>query len=381
MKNQEMSWQIGTLPYNVEIETKGVLKKLAKAHRALAELKGVAQTIPRQDILINTLTFQEAKDSSEVENIVTTHDELYKSSLGLEKLVSPSAKEVQNYISAIKRGFNIVKKTQLLTTNHIIEIQEVLEKNNAGLRKVPGTNLKNQQTGEVVYEPPQSAKEIKELMQNLEIFINQNDFVDYDPIVKMAIIHFLFESIHPFYDGNGRTGRIINILYLVLNDLLDIPILYLSGYIIKNKAKYYELLQGVRDEERWEEWLLFMITAVEETSYETMGLVNTIKTEMMSMKVTLRDNYKFYSQELLNHLYKQPYTKIEFLMDDLRVSRVTASGYLNKLAKDGVLHKQKLGKTNYYINLQLMKALGLQNNKYGPVIHASLSFLHQIIQV
>lgn len=173
-----------TLPYDVEIETKKVLKKLAGAHRALAELKGVAQTIPRQDILINTLTLQEAKDSSEVENIVTTHDELYRGSLGLERLISPSTKEVQNYISAIKRGFKIVKKTQLLTTNNIIEIQELLEKNKAGLRKVPGTNLKNQQTGEVVYEPPQSAKEIETLMQNLEVFINDNSLIDYDPIVK-----------------------------------------------------------------------------------------------------------------------------------------------------------------------------------------------------
>lgn len=352
-----MSWKPSELPYDVDFETKAVLKQLAGSHRALAELKGVAQTIPRQDILINSLTLQEAKDSSEVENIVTTHDELYKGSLGLDKFVSPAAKEVQNYVAALKRGYTIVVERKVLTTNIIIEIQSVLEENNAGLRKVPGTTLKNQQTGEVVYEPPQEHETIKSLMYNLEVFINHEGLTDLDPIVKMAIIHFQFESIHPFYDGNGRTGRIINILYLVLNDLLDIPILYLSRYIIKNKAEYYHLLQDVRDNDSWEDWILFMLKAVEETSYSTISLVNTIKHEMQTMKNVLRENYKFYSQELLNHLFKQPYTKIEFLQKELDISRVTASGYLNKLAEDGVLHKHKLGKTNYYINLKLMDTL------------------------
>ena len=352
-----MSWKPSYLPLEKDLETKVVLKSLASAHRALAELKGIAQTIPKQEILINTLTLQEAKDSSEVENIVTTHDELYKSSLGLDKFVSPAAKEVQNYIAAIKRGFAIVSENKVLTINNIIEIQEILEENNAGFRKVPGTSLKNQQTGKVVYEPPQSAREIKELMENLEIFINDNSLTDYDPIVKMAIIHFQFESIHPFYDGNGRTGRIINILYLVLSNLLEIPILYLSRSIIRNKNAYYQKLQDVRDNDSWDEWLLYMINAVEETAYETLRLVNNIKCEMMKMKNILRTNYKFYSQELLNHLFKQPYTKIEFLQKDLGISRVTASNYLNKLAKDEVVFKYKLGKTNYYINVALMSAL------------------------
>lgn len=352
-----MSWKPTDLPYNVEYETKAVLKKLVGAHRALAELKGVALTIPRQDILINTLTLQEAKDSSEVENIVTTHDELFKGSLGLDNLVSPATKEVQNYVSALKRGYGLVLKNKVLTTNNIIEIQEALEKNNAGLRKVPGTTLKNQQTGEVVYEPPQEYMQIRDLMANLEIFMNNDALTDLDPIVKMAIIHFQFESIHPFYDGNGRTGRIINILYLVLNDLIDIPILYLSRYIIRNKAKYYALLQDVRDKGNWEEWILFMLSAVEETAYDTIRLVNVIKKEMQEMKNILRDNYKFYSQELLNHLFKQPYTKIEFLQNELGVTRITAASYLNQLAEDKVLFKHKLGKTNYYINTKLMDAL------------------------
>lgn len=355
-----MSWKPSNLPYDNELETNKVLKKLASAHRALAELKGLAHTIPKQEVLSNTLVLQEAKDSSEVENIVTTHDELYKGSLGLEKFVSPATKEVQNYVAAIKRGFEIVSKNKILSINHIIEIQEILEKNKAGFRKLPGTNLKNSQTGEIVYEPPQGAKDIKDLMTNLELFINDNSLTDYDPIVKMAIIHFQFESIHPFYDGNGRTGRIINILYLVLNDLLEIPILYLSRYIIQNKTSYYKLLQNVRDKSEWEDWLLYMITAVEETSHDTIRLVNTIKKEMSEMKKVLRDNYKFYSQELLNHLFQQPYTKIEFLQNDLGVSRVTASLYLNTLAEDNVVLKYKLGKTNYYINKVLMDSLKLE---------------------
>lgn len=352
-----MNWKPSILPYAVDFETKPVLKKLSVAHRALAELKGVALTIPRQDVLISTLTLQEAKDSSEVENIVTTHDELFKGSLGLDNFVTPATKEVQNYVSALKRGFDLVLKNKMLTINNIIEIQEVLERNNAGIRKIPGTVLRNQLTREVVYEPPQEYDQIRELLANLEIFINNASLTDLDPIVKMAIIHFQFESIHPFYDGNGRTGRILNLLYLVLNDLLDIPILYLSGYIIRNKVHYYSLLQGVRDQGNWEAWILFMLNAVEKTAYETIILVKAIKKEMQEMQNLLRENYKFYSQDLLNHLFQQPYTKIEFLQNELGVTRITAATYLNQLAEDKVLFKHKLGKTNYYINMKLMDVL------------------------
>lgn len=354
-----MIWKPRPLPYDYDMETNKVLKKLAGTHRALAELKGMALSIPRQEIIINTLVLQEAKDSSEVENIVTTHDELYKSSLALDTFVSPAAKEVNNYVEALKKGFNIVKEKQLLTTHHIIEIQEILEKNKAGLRKLPGTNLKNLQTGEVVYTPPQDIQEIKTLMENLAVFMNDSQFIDYDPLVKMAIIHFQFESIHPFYDANGRTGRIINILYLVLQGLLDIPILYLSRYIIQHKSEYYKLLQAVREQDAWEAWLLFMLDAVESTSKETIKLITAIKNQMMVMKNTLRDNYKFYSQELLNHLFKQPYTKIEFLVEDLQISRVTASSYLNQLAMDGVILKHKMGRNNYYVNESLVHIISL----------------------
>ena len=352
-----MKWQPTNLPYEKNLDTIAILKKLAVAHRSLAELKGIAQSIPKQEVLINTLALQEAKDSSEVENIVTTHDELYKSSLFVNQYISPQSKEVQNYVAALKRGFEIVKSKQVLTVNGILEIQEVLEKNNAGLRKVPGTNLKNQKTGEIVFEPPQNATAIKELMANLEKFINDPSMSDYDPIVKMAIIHFQFESIHPFYDGNGRTGRIINILYLVLSELLDLPILYLSRYIIQHKIDYYRLLQTVRTDDTWEEWILFMLDAVDQTAKQTIELIQAIKQVMMKLKNELRENYKFYSQELLNHLFKQPYTKIEFLMTELNISRVTAGAYLNLLTENKLLIKHKIGKSNYYINWQLMDIL------------------------
>jgi len=348
------------LPITNEIETKIVLKKLASAHRALAELKGVANSIPRQDILINTLGLQEAKDSSEVENIVTTHDELYKTSIGITKKINLETKEVKNYVAALKRGYQLVKEKHVLTTNLILEIQAVLEQNNAGLRKLPGTSLKNQQTGEVVYEPPQNAQEIIALMNNLEVFINDASNSDLDPLIKMAVIHFQFESIHPFYNGNGRTGRIINILYLILENLLEIPVLYLSKFIIRNKGDYYKYLQGVRDQNDWESWLLFMLDAIEVISYETIHTINSIKNAMAKYKIELRDNYKFYSQDLLNHLFNQPYTKIEFLMDELSISRITASSYLNQLAEDNLLIKQKEGKYNYYINSFLLEALGVR---------------------
>jgi Fic family protein len=345
------------LPLDWDVETKTVLKSLPSAHAALAELKGIASTMPNQSILINTLGLQEAKDSSAIENIITTHDDLYKSELNLDSYKSLNAKEVQNYIAATKTGFDLISKTGLLTNRTVLKIQEVLEGNKAGFRKLPGTALKNASTGEIIYTPPQDPEEIKDLISNLEKFINDKESSDFDPLVKMAIIHYQFESIHPFYDGNGRTGRIINILYLIQEKLQDLPILYLSSYIIKNKSDYYRLLQEVRTKNNWEEWLLFMIKAVDQTSRETIDLIIKIRELMMNYKRTLRDNYKFYSQDLLNNLFKHPYTKIEFIQRDLNVSRITAANYLNQLADDKLLTKKKLGTANYYINDPLFKLL------------------------
>ncbi len=351
------TWGLTELPLNVDLETKKVLKALPKAHAALAELKGIASTIPNQNILIHTLGLQEAKDSSAIENIITTHDDLYKSELNFEAFKSLQAKEVQNYIAAQKKGFELITKTGLLTNKTILQIQEVLEDNKAGFRKLPGTALKNAATGERIYTPPQDYDEILRLMANLERYINDAEMQDCDPLIKMAIIHFQFESIHPFYDGNSRTGRIINILYLILERLQTLPILYLSNYIIKNKSDYYRYLQKVRDENLWEEWVLFMIKGVEQTSKETIELIVKIKELMLHYKHKLRDNYKFYSQDLLNNLFQHPYTKIEFVVNDLGVSRLTAANYLNKLAEDKMLRKEKLGTGNYYINEDLFLLL------------------------
>lgn len=354
------SEKLKKLPLIQDIETKKVLKKLASTHRALAELKGIVSSIPNENILINTLGLQEAKDSSAIENIITTHDDIFKAELNLDGFKSLNAKEVQNYISALKKGFGLISKNKILTNNDIISIQSELEKNNAGFRKVPGTALKNATTGEIVYTPPQDYDTILDLMTNLEQYINDKSMSEFDTLVKMAIIHYQFESIHPFYDGNGRTGRIINVLYLVMNDLLNLPVLYLSRYITEHKADYYKLLQEVRETDNWENWVLYMLDSVEQIAKETIVLIGKIRDLIYEYKNLLRNNYKFYSQELLNNLFKHPYTKIEFIENDLGVSRITASKYLNQLAKDKILKKEKLGTGNYYINEKLIKILTLK---------------------
>lgn len=358
-----MGWKLENLPLKEDLESKAVLRKVALARSALAELKGIAPTIPNEVILINTLSLQEAKDSSEVENIITTHDELYRSQLNLKAIESIAAKEVQNYVSALKMGFERVVKKQVLTSNDIKDIQKILECNEAGFRTVPGTKLENEATKQVVYTPPQDPKEIKDLMSNLEAYINDNSMCDMDPLIKMAIIHHQFESIHPFYDGNGRTGRIINILYLALNELLELPILYLSRYVIQHKNDYYKLLQGVRDHNEWEAWILFILDAVEKTSRQTIALIQEMKHLMQDFKIELRANYKFYSQDLLNNLFKHPYTKISFIQEDLKVSRPTASMYINQLAEDGLVEMLKVHKTKYYINKRLFDLL-LKERKF-----------------
>lgn len=348
--------KIPTLPLERDLETKAVLKQATAAHRRLAELKGVARTIPNESILISTLTLQEAKDSSAIENIITTHDELFKAELLIEQLRSPGAKEVQNYAYALRTGFELVRRNKILTDNHILEIQEGLEQNRAGYRRVPGTALKNQQTGETVYTPPQDYDTINRLMQNLSVFINDDSLSDLDPLVKLAIVHHQFESIHPFYDGNGRTGRIINILYLVIKDLLDLPVLYLSRYIIENKADYYRLLQAVRDTGDWEEWVIFMLRGVEETAVQTIFLIEQIRGMMAAYKQRLRSELpKLYSQDLLNNMFRHPYTKIEFVEKELGVTRKTAASYLRKLVEKDYLKLLKIGRSNFYLNEPLFE--------------------------
>lgn len=349
-----MKYNLKPLPPKVELETKAVLKKASAAHRYLAELKGMAKTIPNENILINTLALQEAKDSSAIENIITTHDEMYKAQLFQEMFISASAKEVSRYANALINGFQLVRKNKILTENFIHEIQVILEKNDAGYRRLPGTILINEKTGETVYTPPQDYNTIVSLMSNLVLYMNDNKIHDIDPLIKMAVIHYQFESIHPFYDGNGRTGRIINILYLVLNELLNIPILYLSRYIIQYKGDYYRLLQMVRETGKWEEWILYILEGVEQTSKATIELIVNIRKLMQEYKQGIRSKlHKVYSQDLLNNLFRHPYTKIEFVMNDLQVTRLTATRYLELLVSNGFLTKEKIGRSNFYINTPL----------------------------
>ena len=356
----EHSYHIPHLPLPFDIETKAVMKQLIFANRKLAELRGVAQTIPNENILISTLTLQEAKDSSLVENIVTTQDDLYKEESGLQQTVTnASAKEVLDYRAAILRGFDLVRSKKILTCNIICQIQQELEHNRAGFRALPGTMLKRGD-GEVVYTPPQTGDEVRQLMDNLENFINNDTLTDIDPLVKVAIVHHQFESIHPFYDGNGRTGRIINILLLVIYDLLDLPILYLSRYITHNKGSYYQLIQAIRDKSddnanEWEQWVLFILKGIEETADNTISLIKQISNLMNQYKKVLRPLFvKQYKHELLNNLFNHPYTKIEFVERDMMVSRQTASKYLDMITQTGLLQKIKMGKENYYINTKLV---------------------------
>jgi Fic family protein len=333
-----------------------ILRKLASASRSLAELKGVAASMPNQAILVNTLGLQEAKDSSAIENIVTTNDELFREAAMPEDAASPATKEVVRYRQALRVGYEAVATTGMLTNQHILRIQAELELNDAGFRKLPGTALKASD-GRVVYTPPQDHHTIVDLMSDLERFINDDVPLDVDPLIRMALIHHQFESIHPFYDGNGRTGRIINVLYLMQQRLLDSPVLYMSRHIVRTKSDYYRLLQAVREDDAWEEWVLYMLTAVEQTAAASVAMIQAMKMLLFDYKHRIRANYKFYSQDLINNLFSHPYTKIEFMQQELKVSRLTATKYLDKLAEDGFLLKSKVGRHNYYINVPLYRIL------------------------
>lgn len=355
-------YRIPLLPLQIDLESVEVLRQVNRANKALAELKGLAGTIPNEHILISTLTLQEARKSSEVENIVTTQDDLFQADLQLRHALSSNVKEVLNYREAIQYGFDAIRKDKLITNNKLKRVQELLEENRAGFRTVPGTSLKNTQ-GKVVYTPPQDGSDIVRYMENLEAFINDAEQSSLDPLIKMAIIHHQFESIHPFYDGNGRTGRILNILYLVVSGLLDLPILYLSRYITQYKADYYHYIQAIRDAggdntQAWEDWILFILRGVEQTAVETIQLVRGIGELMAIYKVKLRNEFgSRYTHELLNNLFFHPYTKIGFIQEALGVQRKTATSYLNQIVELGLLKKLRFGRENYYINSALVDLL------------------------
>ena len=345
------------LPYkNVNLKTNKILEQLTLSSRALAELKGYSNTIPNMHILINAVTINEAKDSSAIENIVTTHDDIYKV-LTESGYKEENAKEVVDYRNAIWLGYEQIKKDGYINTNTIIKIQGTIEHNNAGIRKLPGTELKNSITGETIYTPPQSEQEIRTYLKNLEDFINNNED-DIDPLIKVCLIHYQFESIHPFYDGNGRTGRILNILYLVLNNLIDSPILYLSKYINKTKQDYYKLFNEVRNNNNFENWILYILKGIEITSRETITLIEKIQNEMKNYKEEFRSKLpKIYSKELLESLFYEVYTKIAYIEKACNVTRITATSYLNQLEEIGLLESEKLGRERLYKNTRLIKLL------------------------
>ena len=345
------------LPPDTDFETKSILKQLANSRSALSELKGYSELLPNKNILVNTIVLKEAKNSSEIENIFTTDDELYEALAIDLKNITPETKEVLDYRSALWHGNNLMKVKNLISTNIIIEIQKVLKTTSKGIRKMPGTKIINNRTNKVIYTPPDSEKLLRDLLQNLEEYINL-DSDDIDPLIKLAIIHYQFEAIHPFPDGNGRTGRILNVLYLVLKKLLDDPILYLSDYIIKTKNEYYLLLQEVTTRQNWEKWILYILKGIEETSIQTLQMIKDIKALLDStIEKVQRELPKIYKKELIECIFYQPYTKINFIKEKLCVRRQTASDYLKQLEDIGILSSVLKGKLVVYINNELYQLL------------------------
>ncbi len=344
-------------PAGIELETARVLKKAILASRALGELKGMGETIPNQAMLINTITLQEARSSSEIENIVTTQDALYQAFTASTSRVAPATKEVLLYREAIWDSFNALKKKPLLTTNLFVLINQTIRASKAGIRATPGTAIANASTGDIIYMPPEGEGLIRAKLKNLEDFIHAEDGLE--PLVRMAVMHYQFEAIHPFTDGNGRTGRILNILFLVAGGLLDLPVLYLSKYIIEHKQAYYRKLRDVPEHGAWEEWVLFMLDAVEQTANQTRERIIAIR---KLLDHTLEDAKaklpaRVYSKDLIELIFRQPYTKAQFIVDAGLAERKTAASYLKELEKAGILSSQKVGRENLYLNVKLYDCL------------------------
>jgi len=345
------------LPPKGEIETKAALKKAISAGRALAELKGLGETIPNQAILLNSIILQEAKASSEIENIVTTHDALFRAFSAKTGQIDPATKEVLRYREALWEGFRSLRERPFLTTNLFIRIVQTIRANKAGIRNTPGTKVANAVTGEVVFTPPEGEDIIRSKLKNLEDYIHAEDAVD--PLIKLALIHYQFETIHPFTDGNGRTGRILNILFLTSKQLLDLPVLYLSKYIIEQKSDYYSLLRGVTERQEWEPWILYMLDAVEQTALLTREKIQSIRDVLVKTLEIAKENlpHHVYSKDLIELLFHHPYTKGQFLVDAGIAKRQAAADYLKKLEDIGVLKVHKVGKENLYLNTKLYEIL------------------------
>ncbi len=342
------------LPPTVELETPAVLKKAIAANKKLAELKGLVKSIPNQAMLINGLGLQEAKLSSEIENIVTTNDELYQAAADEKLAIDPHAKEVLRYRQAVWHGFESLKNKPL-ATNLFIEIAQIIKDEKIGIRQLPGTKLANS-SGEVIYTPPEGESIIRDKLSNFEHFLHEEEGIDY--LIKLAVLHYQFEAIHPFVDGNGRTGRIINILFLVEKGLLDIPILFLSRYILQHRIEYYEGLRNVTEKGAWVDWVLYMLDAIEKTASDTQQRVNQIIETMGEVKkLILAKAHKIYSKDLLEVLFTNPYCKIRFLEEAGIAKRQTAGTYLQTLEDIGLLRSVKIGREQYYINIELINIL------------------------
>ncbi len=345
------------LPPKADLETKAVLKKAIAANKALAELKGLGQTIPNQTMLVNTITLQEAQASSEIENIITTADALFRAFSAKTGQIDPATKEVLRYREAIWNGYRALKGKSTLTTNLFIQLLQTIKKNQAGIRNTPGTKIAIDRSGEVIYTPPEGEGVIRKKLKNLEDYIHAENKID--PLIKLAVIHYQFEAIHPFADGNGRTGRILCILYLIQQSLLELPVLYLSQYIISRKSAYYRLLREVTEKSQWEPWLLYMLEAVENTAVQTKQKIIAIRDLMEQTRIFAKEKLpnRVYSKELIELLFKQPYTKVQILVDEGIAKRQAAADYLRECEKIGILKIHKLGKERLYLNLKLYKLL------------------------
>ncbi|MBU9848594.1 protein adenylyltransferase Fic [Rahnella aceris] len=346
--------ELPILPPDLErIETRSVLKACINARAAIAELKTAGELIPDQGLLINILPMLEAKDSSRIENIVTTSDQLFQYADRADG-ADPATKEALRYRTALYDGYTHLEDYPLCT-NTAVAICTKLRAIQTDIRKTPGTVLRDQNNN-VVYTPPVGEDVIRNLLANWERFIHGDD--DLDPLVKMAIAHYQFECIHPFPDGNGRTGRILNILYLIQSELLSLPILYLSRFILERRDDYYTFLRRVTEEGDWESWILFMLKAVESTSRWTTDKIAVVRALMAETTVYVREKLpKIYTHELIQALFAQPYCRIDNLVERGVAKRQTASMYLKQLVEIGILEEMSVGREKLYLNIRLLQEL------------------------
>lgn len=343
------------LPPKADLETKEILTKTIKASRALAQLNGAIRNLPNPSLFLDTIHLQEAKASSEIENIITTNDDLYQAVVADKKFDNPATKEVISYKEAIWLGFKHLEKKPFITTNLCIELVQCIKQNTAGIRTTPGTTLSNTK-GEVIYTPPSGEQVIREKMANLETFINENESLD--PLIKMAISHYQFEAIHPFSDGNGRTGRILLLLQLKLEQLLDIPALFLSEYIIQHKDKYYKGLRAITEKNDWSKFILYMLDMVETTAIKGLDRLESIIQLMETTGQEIKEKLpKVYSKDLVEVIFKLPYTKRQNLIDIELGTPKTVGNYLMALEEEGFLQSVRVGKEKLYLNQKLMNIL------------------------